>query len=108
MKRQNDHECVWITLIEVEALEGNPDLNRGEKALVNGLVFADSKIVAESRLRRILLGMGFHVISFEDTEEFDKRVSSYEVTPELIKLSGIAGQTHVPQLGDFHTWDNQG
>lgn len=99
---------VWISLVEVEGLEGNPHFDRGEKAFVNALVLADSVADAEKRLQRSLADLRFHVVSFEGTEPLASRMERFEIDPDLAELARVAEQTGMPQYDTFHSWENQG
>jgi len=107
-KELKDSGHLWVSLVEVEALEDHAGFNRGEKAFVNALVLADSKEDAESRLRQALFDMCFHTVSCEDTEQWEDRVKSFEVDRALVRLAKLAYESGSPQFGTFHTWGNQG
>lgn len=108
MEPLREIEGVWISLVEVEACTGQSDFKRGEKAFVNGLALAVSAKQAELRLRAALRDLHFHAVSMEGTELLSKRLSEFEVEPNLVALAVVAHQVGVPQFGDFFVWENQG
>ena len=99
---------VWISLIEVEALHEVDGFTRGQKAFSNGVVVADSREDAEHRLGRALADLGYHAVSFEDTEELAIRSGVYNVDEQLVGLAESCRATGMAQFGTFHTWDTQG
>lgn len=99
---------VWISLIEVEGLEGNSDFRCGEKAFVNGLVLAVSQSSAESQWDRALHERRFHVVAYEDTEKWEIRRSRFDPDPAIIELAKAARESGDAQFGTFHTWGDQG
>jgi len=107
-EKKVDRKSVWITLIEVEGLDGNPDFSKGEKAFVNGLVAASSGDAAEKQLHKALRELRFHVVSFEDTERWENRARDCIGEHRLSALAEFASASGKPQFGTFHTWEEQG
>lgn len=108
MEAKESRNPIWVSLVEVEALEDACDLARGDKAFVNALASATSSFEAEGQIQASLLSLGFHVVVFEDTEEWDRRISEFQVAPELIALAQLVEESGEPRFDTFHTWDRQG
>lgn len=101
-------EQLWISLVEVEAVDGNRDYPRGHKAFVNVIASARSERHALESIRKALHRLKFHAVSFEDTEPWVTRIANYSATPSIRRLASVAERTREPQFGNFHYWDKQG
>ncbi|MBC8553902.1 MAG: hypothetical protein H8D23_30190 [Candidatus Brocadiales bacterium] len=95
---------LWISLLEVEALPENK-VKDYKKAYVNGLIMAESAEEAVTLLKDSLNKMGWDLLSSEDTDEYEKRVLEYEVSPEIKEFAQIVYKTGMPQFGTFHSWE---
>ena len=94
---------LWISLLEVEPLPESDYKNTGN-AFVNGITLSDSSEGAVANYKGALEKLGWKLLSSENTEEFYKRVATFEVAFDLKTLASIARETGKTQFGTFHTW----
>ena len=108
MPKKNALECVWMTLVEVEAEQENTEFGKGEKAFVNAFVRARNAELAEAKTVQALDRLEFHTISFENTRKWGVGTLGPNRDRALGRLARLAQSTGEVQFSVFHSWDGQG
>ena len=99
----NRRTRLWISLLEVKQSKVDRRV-KYERGFTSGLVMARTKRQALNKLVVELDTIGFHLISAEDTEEFDLRCLKYEIDKDFKKLADSVRRTGETRFGVFHMY----
>lgn len=97
---------VWVGLVEVSPGLECAILEGGKGAFVNAFVFAAGQREYERKVTAALVGMGFHVLEFQDVEPFSARAAASIFFERHYELADRARLADDVCLDDFYIYEN--
>lgn len=94
----------WIGLATIQSLPGNNLLGSARGAIVAVVADADSVEAFLSVVERGLFASGFRLVSLEDVELLNSRMSRQQLPEELQKAIHAISDEFPVAFGPFHTY----